>query len=134
MLGTNIASSSSSEALSLVLEAHLLMFTKKWVENEAKFSSFATSTSSATCFDSMTNANENLSGDLAGISAKAEEYAQKIASLEERFQRMRNERLQLIESSQLTWGDILKIASSNLVAEVMLQPYTMLRQFSANVD
>jgi hypothetical protein len=110
------------------------MFTKKWVENEAKFSSFTTSTSSATCFDSMTNANENLSGDLAGISAKAEEYAQKIASLEERFQRMRNERLQLTESSQLTWGDILKIASSNLVAEVMLQPYTMLRQVSASVD
>ena len=135
MLSTDVASGASSETFSYALEAHALIFSKTWKGNEGKFSAFSSVSSAATCFDTLTGANENLVGNLNGVSAKGIEYALKTDSLQERFDTLCKSRLKAPLSGQVTvsFKNVMEMLNSNLVAEVMLQPYTSLREYAGLV-
>jgi hypothetical protein len=135
MLSTNVSSGGSSETFSYVLEAHAFIFSKTWKGNESKFSAFSSVSSAATCFDSLTGANENLVGNLNGVSAKGTEYALKTENLQERFDTLCRSRLKtpLLGQVDVSFKRVMDMLTSNLVAEVMLQPYTSLREYAALV-
>jgi hypothetical protein len=135
LLSTDVAARESSETFSLALEAHMAILSAEWEDSESKFSSFSSMSSTVACFDTLTASAENVMGNLAGVQATGADYAKRTLALPGRFENKVALKLKGTRSGmEVGWTEVMKLGESNLVAEMVLQPFSALREYAAAVS
>ena len=134
MLSESSDVSATTEQIKIVLKVHALFFTvNKTLADIKKATINAEVAYSISGFDTLSNTHQNFSSkagsDLRVIKAAATKLARCGEDLSDRVTRMMEE-LGLKEGRELTWIECEKICTSGLVVEVILVPFSTLREWA----